>query len=804
MSDSFSESPKSPAEWEKYAASPQISKIPSKAEGTIPTKPGGNAFMRDVYIDVAKVIAAEPFQVTAAADVLGFHPDTTVDLSKTKGGIQLYGRVLTADSPVNIKLQTKDVATGSFTIYGTTLDQKFTYSIDGVDDVDEKVQNTLDLGPGTGYIGLEIVIDKLKKPAITTTWIKDYSLCWDNDRLVDTLATQLRIASILFWSHPDLALKLTVYVALCTGSSDKYDGSTNLQAVSLGQQLAIQKLLGPTGNYVPVLAVDKYIDSQTLLLNTGEAFQKQYQIFQGRDNDLLDRHAAWTEMVSKAADQLTNAKQHRDEAEKKYKHVLDIVDSCEAMMKQDENYIKSLGDAYKTGLDAWQKKHKKWAIFQILGAIADFGLSIGMLLLGSSGGSGPVSKAIEAAEEVEKSGEAVKSLLRSDVLKKIAKGASTVYKLYPNISKAIKNLQELEKNPDADVRPIQEVQGEAADADALLSIAEWDKWLEDANNGLAFAVTEQVDGAAAFQSGLRKHSINGKLLAQAKAEAIKSAQEYIHAYMEVVLHQRDFKRLTELEKKFRKDQKLTEEVEVRLYDRYMAVRTSILIQMRNVAWAYKFAVLDNDPIQVDPLKNVQDYRKDLSDSVMKLQRFKEQYPGGPSRFDTKIIPSQNLPAPYNTQIVEQLKASHKSTFTFIPKSPKTHDHSPAGPFYDGSHFRINRLEVTLVGAKSNVTDKNMPDFAFKISTSGVYNDILKSDIFNFVGPVFSREYSYNIVDKKPVTDTAFTINTNEYSAPPPFTTWTIEITNPGSLDLSGLTSMDLQWHGEKYNEEFLR
>ncbi|KNG88049.1 hypothetical protein ANOM_004109 [Aspergillus nomiae NRRL 13137] len=803
MNNPFPQSPKSPAEWEKYATSPQISGIPLKAEGTIPTKPGDNAFMRDVYIDVAKVIATEPFQVTAAADVLGFHPDTTVDLSKTAGGIQLYGRVLTADSPVNIKLQAKNVAAGSFTIYGTTLDQKFTYSIDGVDGVDGKVQNTLSLGPGTGNIGLDIVIDKSTKPAVTTAWIKDYSLCWDNYRLVDTLATQLRIASILFWSHPDLALALTVYVGLCTGSSAKYDGSTNLQAVSLGQQLAIQKLLGPTGNYVPVLAVDKYIDSQTLLLNTGEAFQTQYQRFQDRNNDLRDRHAAWTEMASKAGDQLTNAKQHRDEAEKKYKHVLDIVGSCEAMMKQDEDHIKDLGDTYKKGLNDWQKKQKKWAIFKILGAIADFGLSIGMLLLGSSGGSGPVSKAIEAAEEVEKRGEAVKSLLRSDVLKKIAKGASTVYKLYPNISKAIKNLQELEKNPDADVRPIQEVQGDAADADALLSIAEWDKWIEDANNGLALAVSEKVDGAAAFQSGLRKHSINGKLLAQAKAEAIKSAQEYIHAYMEVVLNQKDFRRLTELETEFRKNQKLTEEVEVRLYDRYMAVRTSILIQMRNVAWAYKFAVLDNYPIQIDPLKNVQDYRKDLSDLVMKLQRFKEQYPGGPSRFDTKIISSQNLPVPYNAQIVEQLKASNKSTFTFIPKVPKTHDHSPAGPFYDGSHFRINRLEITLVGAKSNVTDQNEPDFAFKISTSGVYNDILKSDIFNFVGPVFSREYSYNIVDGKPVTDTAFTINTNEYSAPPPFTSWTIEITNPGSLDLSGLTSMDLQWHGEKYNEEFL-
>ncbi|RAQ75130.1 hypothetical protein COH21_002285 [Aspergillus flavus] len=207
--------------------------------------------------------------------------------------------------------------------------------------------------------------------------------------------------------------------------------------------------------------------------------------------------------------------------------------------------------------------------------------------------------------------------------------------------------------------------------------------------------------------------------------------------MEVVLYQRDFKRLTELETKFGKEQKLTEEAEVRLYDRYITVRTSILIQMRNVAWAYKFAVLDNEPTQIDPLKNVQDYRKDLFDLVMKLQRFKGQI---------------------------------------------WHEDNTIPEF--GGHA-------------------NKSDFAFKISTTGVYNDIRKLDIFTFVGHVFSREYSYNIVEGKPVMDTAFTINTNEYSAPPPFTTWTVEITNPGSLDLSGLTSMNLQWHGEKYNEEFL-
>ncbi|RMZ40885.1 hypothetical protein CA14_001367 [Aspergillus flavus] len=245
--------------------------------------------------------------------------------------------------------------------------------------------------------------------------------------------------------------------------------------------------------------------------------------------------------------------------------------------------------------------------------------------------------------------------------------------------------------------------------------------------------------------------------------------------MEVVLYQRDFKRLTELETKFGKDQKLTEEAEVRLYDRYITVRTSILIQMRNVAWAYKFAVLDNEPIQIDPLKNVQDYRKDLSDL---------DYTG----FDTKIIPSQNV----SCLLVYLIGLPRFNPTDISNYRPRTTPKS-----LSSSKPLIKALSPLSQNPRKHTITVQL------ISTTGVYNDIRKLDIFTFVGHVFSREYSYNIVEGKPVMDTAFTINTNEYSAPPPFTTWTVEITNPGSLDLSGLTSMNLQWHGQKYNEEFL-
>lgn len=50
---------------------------------------------------------------------------------------------------------------------------------------------------------------------------------------------------------------------------------------------------------------------------------------------------------------------------------------------------------------------------------------------------------------------------------------------------------------------------------------------------MVVAVDENIDGASAYKLTLRKHSINGKQLVQAQAEAIKAGQEFIHAQLEL-------------------------------------------------------------------------------------------------------------------------------------------------------------------------------------------------------------------------------------------------------------------------------
>lgn len=94
-----------------------------------------------------------------------------------------------------------------------------------------------------------------------------------------------------------------------------------------------------------------------------------------------------------------------------------------------------------------------------------------------------------------------------------------------------------DQNPNINIPSTGDISGTSqgdANAAAIVTMAAWDKWLLEADDQMAFAVENNIDSASAYQLALRKHAINGKQLAQAQAEAIKSGYEYVQTQMEVI------------------------------------------------------------------------------------------------------------------------------------------------------------------------------------------------------------------------------------------------------------------------------
>ena len=280
-----------------------------------------------------------------------------------------------------------------------------------------------------------------------------------------------------------------------------------------------------------------------------------------------------------------------------------------------------------------------------------FAIAIGAMCVGdpepaatapaeAAGAIKDVAEAAEAAEEVTK-------IISLDTLKKLDE---IVEKLAELLSSTIDNVEAIiaaEGEGEGSLSPFPPSAEGNEDLQALAGIAAWDKWTLDIEDQMKFAVSEGIDGASAYLLELRKHAIDGKLTTQSSAQTIKAGQEFVQVQLALQLAQADLARLQELRDNFKGEKEQLEVARLRFYDRLDAMRTSVLIELRNLVWAFKFYTLTDSKIAPDPLKMMEDYKEDLALLVQEVEKWEEGYASDKSRawiflFDaplTLIFPS---------------------------------------------------------------------------------------------------------------------------------------------------------------------
>ncbi|KAF4237723.1 hypothetical protein CNMCM8980_002382 [Aspergillus fumigatiaffinis] len=782
----------SPADWKKYADSSELKEIPLKSyhDANMAT---GTLTMRDVYLEYPQSGVDGLDKVQAFAEILAFLPRTPIDLSRSVI-TRLCARVLTAGSDVTLEFIPAKRQDCTFCIYADTQDCKISYVVKGTDH-----GGSLNWTPKPGdkekLVGVEITFATgNNKPHIE--YLKDYGDAIPHSQLYKSLETQLRVASVLFWTAPAIAISQTSYIATVTSLSDGL-GMMNLQAVTLGQQLTAQTVTGPNTSYAPILKMKNYEKAVQSLIDTADAFEIQYHRFKDQKREVEERLAAWDVMADHVKDVERQRKISTATAAAKHEQAGEVVSTLREQFKEDNLVIQHAQSALRLGIEEWKDKMEFKAAYEIIGAVLGFVVSIAMLCTGSS--SPPrVDKVIKAVEDAWKIGGEGRKVT-SETLKKLASCVTVIYKLYPMIDKAVKALKALEENPDADVDKISDVVGGDADAAAIVSIAEWDNWILESDEQLEFAVQNNISGANEYRLALRRHAINAKALVLAQAEAIKAGQEYIHASLEQAASARDLERLDGLKKKWKEEKKLDDEAEAKFYDRFMSIRISIVVQMRNLTWAYKYAALEDSRVVLSTQKSAAYYHQDLSTIMEEVNTYMEKYPGGYTIMKPVPMGAVDLPAAFASDLVHSLKTTHTATFTFVPRSSNVpHDPHIAGPFTDGCHFRVVGLHVFLVGvvSKAHVAAETNPPFKLRVSTSGVYADIANDvgRVLQFTTrPLVNRPFEYSMEGDVPKVHVEPIRPSEDYSEPTPFTKWTITIKNPEVMDLDKLADIKLEW-----------
>ncbi|RWA03675.1 hypothetical protein EKO27_g11429 [Xylaria grammica] len=795
MSTPYEPQPTCPAEWQdQYALSTAVGAVPVKEDAG--DKEPYTGYRRAVYLTSTQLVDSLVYNVMYIyTDVLAFDSPETILSPTADSMFVLAARVLTADAPVTLKVHPASHTGCVIRIYASILDQPVT-----IQSPDPSQSVRLELGPETNHVGAVVTVET---DSISVAYYQQYFDSPD-EIFQATLATQLRVAQALFWQKPSIAISLCAHGATATAHPALYP-ALNAQAVALGQQLAAQAMTGPDTTYAPALTISQYRQTVEDSIDALEAFETQYERFQDQKSNVEDQKAAWQAMLQQAINQQALREQARDSASAKYSDACATRDSCLDRVTASQGELDSARDAFQDGLLAWEERAVFKGVFGILSGIIQFGVQL--YRISTTFSVDDVVQAIDTAkgviDQVRSAEEAAAQedrKISSDTLQQLTECMGPLKSLYFSMMLIAAAVKECETDPSAVIPPVDNISGTSqgdADAKLIVTLATWDIWTLDSVAQLDFAIAHDIGGATGYRMALQKYSINGKALAQAEAQAAKAGQEYVQAEMEVITCKEDIHELQDLIGRYTGEAAQYAAAEAKFYDSYLSMQTSVAIQMRNMAWAYKYWALEDSPLVLDSQKTTAQFRADvylIDDAMNNIN----------SKYDrilqllTQTVSSSDLPSNFGPLIISGLQSeTHRASFTLAPSTDPARDPGFASIFTDGSHFRAAGLQAYLRGARPR--PENLHNGVYRvnlnISTSGLYADIQDGKISHFTRGPQSARVSYDMTASGEIgevhIDGSFGDEVRAY--PTVFTQWTIQLLDGEELDLSQLTSVDLVW-----------
>lgn len=319
---------------------------------------------RDVYLDASTVLGKPANNLYLYTDVFAFTEQETVISPPAYGLIQIVARVLTADTPINLKFVTAGNEGCMVWIYSSMLDQRITVSTG----TSEPIPLKLGLETGNAGVFLTILPD-----SIYTEYETDFAAV-TKEEFQACLETQLRIAQALFWRNTSIAISLCAYVATATAHPPTHP-EINAQAAALGQQLAAQAMAGPNTSYAPALVLETYNATVHDALDAVSDFEEQYHRFQDNKGALDIQKQSWDAMLQQVLNRRIALRFLRDSAYTKYADAQQVASECLEQFSGDTNELDEAQEIFDRGLREWNNSQQFLALFHIFEGIIGMSIS---------------------------------------------------------------------------------------------------------------------------------------------------------------------------------------------------------------------------------------------------------------------------------------------------------------------------------------------------------------------------------------------------------------------------------------------
>lgn len=601
------------------------------------------------------------------------------------------------------------------------------------------------------------------------------------------LESSFNAGSALAYADTDLASSILAWVSLTAAfGADKELQQLALNAADMQSYV---KQLQRTITFVPPLSHGLYKDVAGEYLKSATAFETAFnnQVaelanLKNVDSFVNANEQYFTDQTGVAVRLVTQMKQN--------------VTKAEAVLKQNSNKVDGLVGhdgaihgamgVFKDGVEKYKQEQTNKAIIGTITAVVEVGACVGAMAFGQEEAAAPAAAAVaEVAKAGEAAAETVSTLNKLvEAMKKIAEVIKKLKELIEKLKaaqEAIESLVEADSLKTSDFgKGITVPDDQAKD---IFDSAYWDTFTINFEAILTPYTTGEtkIDGAAGYLQQLQYLAVFGKAVYANQVTVTQLRQKLFKLVLEHEVAQKQQTRLKGLVDSEEAQEELLQHAKIITYQNLLRVKSRVVFYMDEQTAAERYWAVSPVPL-IASMPSLADTVGELQDKLAGIEAARlaamERFMPTPSDMDERL----QLPQ----EAVAQMRATGQLSWT-IPLDLKA---------FDGwGRVRVERLR-TYINDEA-VTDPSIT-ITIDVSTSAHYIDRYKGiHDLQYVSTPLTKTFQYTLNNKsKPVADGTIARKTDpDYFEPTSFTTWTISIDKSSPVDLSKLTSVELQLKG---------
>ncbi|WDE05946.1 hypothetical protein SG34_003170 [Thalassomonas viridans] len=521
-------------------------------------------------------------------------------------------------------------------------------------------------------------------------------------------------------------------------------------------------------NYVPYLDRDLYQTTYAGYLDTMQDYQGQFERFSDQSQEVAVRKADAERMLANINDAMVAETAITNQARQNIAELRASLSTINDQFADQDVNVFTARSAFLVGLENWKTEQELQVAFQVFSTIASLGKAIGGAFAGSIDGLADLAASIPgtATQLTELSGK-----------------ISDVATVLENVDSTSRGVSALTKSTESDVRYTDIATSFENLNFSIPSLHEsnnaWEVLLIDVKDQLTWAYSLGIEEARPYLAELEKLIVYGKSINAVQIELAQEQSRLVELLIAAEVNKNRVNRIETLIADIDNDASALAELETTFHRALNSLKRPMFVALANYEAAFNYWGLTRSTVTPSLNKSYLDYKLDLATLNSEYALALNSFSPSPQNFYVNNIEITDA------QQIADFVADGALSVNIAQ------DH-PAFSLFD--RVRLDTVRVILQGEELP-TDV---DYFIDINNNGEYQDRWMGNQYTFNANPLYRLFGYRLGNDEVsiITDASIADKFEfAYFEPTPFSTWSLALRNPGSVDLSKVESIRLEFSG---------